>query len=68
MRGTTTVITVVVIVVLLTAAWLVVNRRTDSVSATVDPMRPMPLTTLPGLEEIAEIFPRRQPDRVQLGW
>ncbi len=57
LRGTTTAITVVVIVILLTAGWLVVNRRTDSVSATVDPMRPMPLTTLPGLERSPSFSP-----------
>ena len=42
---------------LLTAAWLAVNRRAEPTSPPVDPMRPMPLTTLPGLERSPSFSP-----------
>jgi eukaryotic-like serine/threonine-protein kinase len=56
-RSGATVITVVALAFLLTAAWLAVNRRAASTAPPVKPMRPMPLTTLPGLERSPSFSP-----------
>ena len=55
-RSGATVITVV-LAFLLTTAWLAVNRRAEPTSPPVGPMRPTPLTTLPGLERSPSFSP-----------